>query len=72
MSEQHRISPERLRAAGEKAMREVREAHALERRQVEQLAYIMQFLYELGFDVATVKRAADAWWEIKSQSASGA
>jgi hypothetical protein len=32
------------------------------------LALVMQFLYERGFDLDTVKRAADAWWQIKAAS----
>lgn len=40
-------------------------AKPLTERQVEQLALLMQFLYELGFDLATVKHAADCWWQVK-------
>jgi hypothetical protein len=32
---------------------------------------VMQFLYSLGFDLDTVKRAADAWWQIKGAPLSG-
>lgn len=39
----------------------------LSRLQVEQLALIMQFLYQQGFDLDTVKRAADAWWQTKKE-----
>jgi hypothetical protein len=42
-----------------------------DRKQAEQLAYVMQFLYSLGFDLDTVKRAADAWWQIKGAPVSG-
>jgi hypothetical protein len=42
-----------------------------DRKQAEQLAYVMQFLYSLGFDLDTVKRAADAWWQIKGAPLSG-
>ncbi len=37
-------------------------------KRVEQLAYIMSFLYGLGFDLETVKRAADAWWSVKASA----
>jgi hypothetical protein len=42
-----------------------------DRKQAEQLAHVMQFLYSLGFDLDTVKRAADAWWQIKGAPLSG-
>jgi hypothetical protein len=42
-----------------------------DRKQAEQLAYVMQFLYSMGFDLDTVKRAADAWWQIKGAPVSG-
>jgi hypothetical protein len=43
----------------------------VDRKQAEQLAHVMQFLYSLGFDLDTVKRAADAWWQIKGAPVSG-
>ena len=39
--------------------------NALSKTQVEALAYVMQFLHSLGFDLRTVKHAADAWWKVK-------
>jgi hypothetical protein len=42
-----------------------------DRKQAVQLAYVMQFLCSLGFDLDTVKRAADAWWQIKGAPVSG-
>ena len=35
-------------------------------KRVEQLAYVMSFLHSLGFDLETVKQAADAWWAMKA------
>ncbi len=46
-----------------------RHSAALDSKRIEQLAYIMAFLQNLGFDLETVKRAADAWWAMKAGSA---
>ncbi len=32
------------------------------------LAIIMKFLWEKGYDKEMVKKAADAWWDMKGQS----
>jgi len=34
----------------------------------EALAIIMKFLWEKGYDKEMVKKAADAWWDMKEKS----
>ena len=34
----------------------------------EALAIIMKFLWEKGYDKEMVKKAADAWWDMKGQA----
>lgn len=33
----------------------------------EQLAYIMEYLWQQGFDKKRIKKAVDIWWQIKEQ-----
>jgi len=32
------------------------------------LAIIMKYLWEQGYDKETVKKAADAWWDMKGEA----
>jgi len=34
---------------------------------LEQLAIILEYLYQLGVDKETIKKAVDIWWKIKEK-----
>jgi hypothetical protein len=40
----------------------------LTKQQAETLALVMKFLQTHGYDLETVKRAADGWWELSGRS----